>query len=73
MGDPYEKLVTDGNFRAALLKALDGNMIISGAILEVVQRANGNGRWGKVRKSGGPALLGGGFTGVLFGILQALV
>ena len=66
-GDPYAHLATDGNFRAALLKGLDGNMIVAGAILEEVQRPNGNGHRGIKERAKAYALpvLGSGSVGTL--------
>ena len=68
-GDPYSNLATDGNFRAALLKGLDGNMIVAGAILEEVQRQNGNNGHRGVREKAKayalPVIGGGGVSTLL--------
>jgi hypothetical protein len=69
-GDPYGSLIADGNFRAALLKSLDGNMIISGAVLQEVQKlngGNGNGRGlrGKAKAYALPVIGGGGIGTLL--------
>jgi len=74
-GDPYGVLVTDTNFRSALLKSLDGTMIISGAVLEEVQKLNGggNGRWHRVKRQGPGVLGGAGFAAVFLKLVDVLV
>ena len=52
----------------------DRIIIVLDLLIHRIAEANGNGgKWSKVKKQGPAALSGGGITGILIGVLQALV
>ena len=60
-GDPYEHMTTDGNFRKAILRGLDGIAIIAGTNLKETMKLNRNGLRKRDRAKGYvPWFLGGG-------------
>tara|TARA_Y100000310_G_scaffold342781_1_gene447400 strand:- start:41 stop:340 length:300 start_codon:yes stop_codon:yes gene_type:complete len=67
-GDVYNHTVED--FRPMLLKAIDAQIIVSGAVLEEVMRSNGNGRRQLRDRARSAALpvLGGGSLATLAGL-----
>jgi hypothetical protein len=60
------------DFQHQLLIGQDSLLVVMGAVLAMMERSNGNGRWGKVKKQGPGILSGAGIGSIIVSVLNAL-